>query len=606
MCGIIGYVGKKPAADILIEGLKTLEYRGYDSAGIYISGECCIRSVDGIDALYKKLPQCTEGTAGIAHTRWATHGLPIEKNAHPHRDCTKSLWLVHNGIIENYKELTLELTKGGHSFSSKTDSEVLVHLIEESLKKTNCLKKAVVEALQKVRGTYGIAVMHKDFLNEIIVARMGSPIVLGIGKDEYFVASDPSAILRHTNNMLYLEDGECARITSHGYEVFSHTYKKIQKDPEEVDLDIDDVQKEGYEHFMLKEIMEVPQVLVNSARGRIDLEHGTAHLGGIEDVARELQKTKRIIIVACGSTYYAGIVGKYILEEYAGVSVEVEIASEFRYKTIPHNKDTLVLAISQSGETADTLACVKEAKRKGLLTLGIVNTVGSTIARETDAGIYNHAGPEISVASTKAFLSQIEVLVLLAIFLGRQRNLTEKEGREILTELMKIPKKVERILKQKNIIKKIAKKYAKYRDFLFIGRKYNFAIAYEGALKLKEISYIHAEGYGAGEMKHGPLAMIDKDFPTVAIVPKDSVYEKTISNIEEIKARNGKVLAIATEKDKGVVALASDVIYIPKTIEVLSPLLTVMPLHLLSYYIGVAKGHNVDRPRNLAKSVTVE
>lgn len=606
MCGIIGYVGKKPAAEILIEGLRALEYRGYDSAGLYISQEHCVRSVNGVDALYKKLSRHTKGTAGIAHTRWATHGAPVEKNAHPHGDCTGSLWLVHNGIIENYKELSQKLSKAGHSFSSKTDSEVLAHLIEDSFKHTKDLKKAVVEALQKVRGTYGVAVMHKDFPNEIIVARMGSPIVLGIGRDEYFVASDPSAILRHTNNMLYLEDGECAMITPDGYELFSQEYTKIQKSPEKVTLDIDDVQKEGYEHFMLKEIMEGPQTLINSARGRIDLTQGTAHLGGIEDIKHELQHIQRIIIVACGSAYYAGVVGTYILEEYAGISVEVEIASEFRYKTIPHDKDTAILAISQSGETADTLACVKEAKRKGLLTLGIVNTVGSTIARETDAGIYNHAGPEIGVASTKAFLSQVEVLVLLALFLGRQRSLTAQEGEEIATELMNIPQKIERILEQKSVIKKIAKKYASYRNILFIGRKYNFAIAYEGALKLKEVSYIHAEGYGAGEMKHGPLAMIDKDFPTVAIVPKDSVYEKTISNIEEIKARNGKVLAIATEKDTEIAALASDVIYIPKTIEALSPLLTVVPLHLLSYYIGVAKGHNVDRPRNLAKSVTVE
>ena len=605
MCGIFGYVGTKEAAPILLEGLKTLEYRGYDSAGMFIAPEYIVRAVGPIENLREKVER-VKGTTGIAHTRWATHGAPTERNAHPHSDCTHSLWLVHNGIIENYKELRDGLEKKGHKFSSDTDSEVLIHLIESYFKKSKTLELAVTKALRDVRGTYGIAVLHKKTPEKIIVARMGSPIVLGIGDGENFVASDPSPLLRHTRTVLYLDDGEIAVITPKTYSIFTHTHKKKKKALEYIEWELDHVKKDGFSHFMLKEIVSGPEVLHNSVRGRLIPHKGAAKLGGLEKVSERLRAIKRIVIVGCGSAYYAGLTGKYMLEEYAGIPTDVEIGSEFRYRALPLDTNTLVLAISQSGETADTLASIREAKQKGLLTIGIVNVVGSTIARETDAGVYNHAGPEIGVASTKAFLSQLEVLALLTLFLGRQRNLSLKEGQEIVKDILTLPKKVEIILAKREEIKELAERYNSYTNFFYIGRKYSLPISYEGALKLKEVSYIHAEAYGAGEMKHGPIAMISPDFPTVAIVLHDSVYEKTISNIEEIKARSGKIIAVATEGDAAIKSLADDVIYIPKISEMLSPILSVVPLHLFAYYTGVALGHNVDRPRNLAKSVTVE
>lgn len=607
MCGIFGYTGKKKAVPILLRGIKTLEYRGYDSAGIFVSGCAPVRAVGEVKNVEEAsgLAECV-GKAGIAHTRWATHGVPSLRNTHPHTDCEESLYIVHNGIVENYKELRERLESSGHSFKSDTDTEVLAHLVEDALKKEASLHGALVRALKYVRGTYGIALMHKDFVEEIVVARMGSPIVLGIGKGEQFVASDPSAIIRYTDTMLYLEDGETAVLSPGGYKIFSSGNKTLNREPEKVDSDIGEIQKEGFEHFMLKEIMEAKDVFDATIRGRLDLKEGVAHLGGIKDVEEKLQNMKRLVIVGCGSAYYAGMVGKYMIEEHAGVPVDVEIASEYRYRAAPDQKDTVVLAISQSGETADTLACIKEAKRKGLLTLGIVNVVGSTIARESTAGVYNHAGPEVSVASTKAFISQLIVLVLLTLYLGRQRRMGIGEGRAIIDEMMKLPSKIQRIFDGRDDIELVANKYVSSRDFLYVGRKYNFALAYEGALKLKEVSYIHAEGYGAGEMKHGPLAMIDKDFPTFAIAPKDSVYEKNISNIEEIRARSGKVIALGTEGDMLLASLATDVIYVPKTIEMLSPILNVIPLQLFGYYMSVARGLNVDRPRNLAKAVTVE
>ena len=618
MCGIFAYTGKKGknAGGVLLDGLLTLEYRGYDSAGIYMPEAGSVRTPGAVAELRKKMPKNFEGKSGIAHLRWATHGEPTEQNAHPHADCDGEIWVVHNGIIENFKELKEKLEKAGHTFKSDTDTEVLTHLVEEHLKNQSAgggsssggksFEKAALAALNDVRGTYGIALQYKGEPDKIIAARMGSPIVLGLGRGEHFIASDPSPILPHTKQVVFLEDGDVAVITPEGHTIQKLDSSKVKRETTEIEWSAEEAQKGGYEHFMLKEIMEGPEVIENTLRGRLILEKGLAKLGGLESVAKELAKIERIIIVACGTAYYAGQVGEYMLEEYAGIPVEVELGSEFRYRKSVINERTAVLAISQSGETADTLEAVREGKRRGALTLGIVNAVGSTIARETDAGVYNHAGPEVSVASTKAFLSQLTALALLTIFLGRQRGMTAAQGKEIGHALKELPKKLQAILDSSEKIKKLAKKYAHSRDFLYIGRKYNYSVAYEGAIKLKEISYIHAEGCSAGEMKHGPIAMIDKDFPTMAIAPKDSMYEKMISNIHEIKARKGPVIALATEGDTEIAKLADDVIYVPQTIEMLSPILNVVPLQLFAYYFAKEKGLNVDRPRNLAKSVTVE
>ncbi|MBU0671200.1 glutamine--fructose-6-phosphate transaminase (isomerizing), partial [Patescibacteria group bacterium] len=548
------------------------------------------------------------GVMGIAHTRWATHGEPSDVNSHPHWDCKKDIYIVHNGIIENYPQLKEQLKKQGHKITTKTDTEILAHLIEKYYEGKNIkLEQAVQKALHEVKGTYGIAVISSDEPNKIVAARMGSPLVLGImAEGEYLVASDVTPILKHTRQVIYLEDGELATVTSEGFEVVTLDNRKVDKKTEEVDWEIEQAEKKGYPHFMLKEIMEQPEVVVDATRGRLMAQEGLAHLGGLIEKEDQLKKIKSITIVACGTAYYAGMVGEYMIEEYAGIPVDVEFASEFRYKKPVINESTAVIVITQSGETADTLAALREAKRKGALILGIVNVVGSTIAREVDVGAYSHAGPEIGVASTKAFMSQIAILTLITIFLGRQRGMSVVMGQRIAEELQAIPEKIKKILKQEKEIKKIAKKYSKYNDFFYLGRKYNFPIAMEGALKLKEISYIHAEGYGAGEMKHGPIALIDENFPSVVIAPKDSVYEKVVSNIEEIKARKGKVLAIATEGDENLKKLVDNVIYIPKTLEMLSPMLTVVPLQLLAYHIAVILKRNVDQPRNLAKSVTVE
>ncbi|TSC62188.1 MAG: glucosamine--fructose-6-phosphate aminotransferase (isomerizing) [Parcubacteria group bacterium Gr01-1014_48] len=607
MCGIFAYTGEKRAAGILIDGLRVLEYRGYDSAGIYTAGSsAAVRAVGTVRNVADKAARLT-GTSGIAHTRWATHGAPSEKNAHPHTDCNKSVWIVHNGIIENYKKLRERLTEHGHSFASETDSEVLAHLIEEHMKALgNDFEASARAALKEITGTYGVALMHKSLPGTVITARMGSPIVIGIGSGEYFIASDPTPILHHTKDVVYLNDGEFALISKKGYTISTLDNAAIERIPSTIEWNIDDVKKGGFEHFMLKEIIEEPEVILNAIRGRLVIEEGLAQLGGLREVEDKLAGIKRLVIVGCGSAYYAGVVGKYMLEEYAGIPTEVEIGSELRYRKMLFDEETAIIGISQSGETADTLAAIKEAQRKGVMTLGIVNAVGSTIARETEAGVYNHAGPEIGVASTKAFLSQLSVLALFTLFLGRQRDMSPVMGKRIAEELLLLPGKVERILNDRERIRTIAHKYEQTRDFLYIGRKYNSPIAYEGALKLKEVSYIHAEGYGAGEMKHGPLAMIDEAFPTFAIAPKDSVYEKMISNIEEIKARKGRVIALATEGDMTINEHVDDVIYMPKTLEMLSPILSVVPLQLFAYYIATARGFNVDRPRNLAKSVTVE
>lgn len=623
MCGIIGYIGKQRATPILIEGLKRLEYRGYDSAGISVIGKnkiVTVKSVGKVANLEDKIGNKNIfGSIGIAHTRWATHGKPSDRNSHPHGDCKGNIFLVHNGIIENYQDLKRDLSKKGHKFKSETDSEIITHLIEEFNKKPVStrgnrsstrggldFKNSVLETLKLIKGTYGLAIINKKEPEKIIIARLGSPLVLGIGSDEYIIASDASAVVRHTKQVIYLEDGEVAVIEKDNYEVTDIRDKSKNKKITKLDWSIEKAEKQGFDHFMLKEIFEQPKVIEDATRGRLVVSEGTAKLGGLREVADKLRKLNRIIIVSCGTSYYAGLVGEYMLEEYAGIPVEVEYASEFRYRKLILDEKTAVLAISQSGETADTLEAIREGNNKGAITLGIVNTVGSTIARETTAGVYNHAGPEIGVASTKAFTSQLSVLILLTLLLGRQRQMSYVMGKRIADEMKKIPKQVEEILSQSKEIKKVAKKYLEYKNFLYLGRKYNEPIALEGALKIKEISYIHAEGYPSGEMKHGPIAMINKNFPSVFVVPKDSVYEKNISSMQEIKARGGKIIAIATKGDKEIKKHADDVIYIPKTLEMLTPLLSVVPLQLLAYYVGTGKGYDVDKPRNLAKSVTVE
>ncbi len=604
MCGIFGYVGTRTAEPILLDGLRTLEYRGYDSAGIYVPGYGSVKAVGPIANLAEAITEDINGSSGIAHTRWATHGEPTMKNAHPHKDMSESVWLVHNGIIENFREIKEGLMMQSITFETDTDTEVLAKLVGSLY--TGDLRQAVQEALQRVRGTYGIAVMSDKNPGEIVVARMGSPIVLGVGSDGNFVASDPSALLAHTKDVVFLDDGEIAVITKDSYEVLTTSGEKQDKAPEKVEWDMEAVQKQGYDHFMLKEINEAPEVIRNTIRGRLLKEKGRAKLGGLESVLKDLTSLNRLQIVGCGSAFYAGQVGRYILEEYAGLPVEVELASEYRYKTNHPDKKSAVLAISQSGETADTLASIRTAKEMGLLSLGVVNAVGSTIARETDAGVYNHAGPEIAVASTKAFISQLTVLVLLTLLIGREKGMSQEEGQEIAEGLETLPEVLEKVLENVDQIKAIAEKYADYRDAIFIGRKFHRPIASEGSLKLKEVAYIHAESYAGGELKHGPIAMLEENFPVIAIAPQDDVYEKMISNIEEVKARKAPVLAFATEGDTNIANVADDVIYLPKVHPILQPIVTTVPLHLLSYYIGIYKELNVDRPRNLAKSVTVE
>ncbi len=609
MCGIVGYIGKKRAVPILIEGLKRLEYRGYDSAGLAViqnKNILCLKETGKVANLENKINgEDIIGSIGIAHTRWATHGKPCDKNSHPHSDCNRNILLVHNGIIENYQELKNYLIKKGHKFSSETDTEVVAHLIEEFNKKID-FKNSVLETLKKIRGTYGLAIVNKKEPNKIIVAKLGSPLAIGVGNGEHIIASDVSAIVKHTDKVIFLEDGEVAVVTEENCEIVNIKNKSIPKETTKLDWSIEKAEKQGFDHFMLKEIFEQPDSILDAVRGRIIEKEGLVKLGGLRDVKEKLANINRIIIVSCGTSYNAGLVGEYMLEEYAGIPVEVEYASEFRYRKPLIDKNTAVIAISQSGETADTLAAIREAENKGALTLGVVNTVGSTIARETLAGVYNHAGPEIGVASTKAFTSQLSIFVLLTIFFGRQRGMSFVTGKRIAAEINKMPKLIKDILRQSKDIKKIAKKYVQYKDFLYLGRKYNFPIALEGALKIKEISYVHAEGFASGEMKHGTIALIDKNFPSIFIAPRDSVYEKNVSGMQEIKARGGKIIAIATIGDKEIKKIANDVIYIPKTLEMLTPLLSVIPLQLFAYYVGTLKGLDVDKPRNLAKSVTVE
>lgn len=604
MCGIIGYVGGEKAAPILLEGLRTLEYRGYDSAGLFIPGSGAVKSVGEIKNLTAKVPEHMAGTSGIAHTRWATHGEPSEVNAHPHCDTDQTIWLVHNGIIENYQELKELLAAQGITCDSATDTEVLAKYIGTLY--TNDLRTAVVTALKNVRGAYGLAVMSADEPDEIIVARMGSPIVLGVGDDFHLVASDTSALLKHTKRVVYLDDGDIATLTPDTYTIATHAGEIRTAQPETIEGDAEAVQKEGYDHYLIKEIMEIPQAIENTIRGRLLPDIGRAKLGGLESVLPELASLSRLVMVACGSAAYATQVGKYIIEEYAHVPVDTDVASEYRYRTILPTANSAVMAVTQSGETADTLAAIRQAKDHNLLTLGIVNVVGSTIARATDAGVYNHVGPEVSIASSKAVVSQIVVMILFTLLIGREKDMDEKTGKEIVAALQELPAQIQKVLDQHKEIKTIAEKYAQYKDAMYIGRKFHAPIAYEGSLKLKEVTYVHAEAYAAGELKHGSIALLDESFPVIALAPQDDVYEKMISNIEEVRARKAPVIVIATEGDTEVQKVADDVIYVPKAHPIVQPIVSVIPTYLFAYYVGVAKGLNVDRPRNLAKSVTVE
>lgn len=610
MCGIVGYIGTKNCIPVLIGGLKRLEYRGYDSAGVgFISGNevRVIKSVGKVSTLQEKLEQINIDTCvGIGHTRWATHGIPNEINAHPHSNGDNSLILIHNGIIENYAALKASLRVAGYNFRSDTDTEVLVHLIDSFMKKGFPLFKAVRAALNDVEGTYGLAVLSANEPDRIIAAKNGSPLVIGIGHDENYIASDVSALIAHTHQMVYLEDGEIVEVFKDHFVAKDIEDQEIQKEIQEVSLKIDEISKCGFAHFMLKEIMEQPESIKNSMRGRLIPEEGTSKLGGLEGFADKLAASKRIIISACGTSWHAGLVGEYMLEQFAGIPAEVEYASEFRYRNPLVFPDDTVLFISQSGETADTLASLKESKRKGALCLGVCNVVGSSIARESETGVYIHAGPEIGVASTKAFTSQLVVLALITLMIARKKRMSLIDGQNIVNEMLTLPDKVKRILALNDEIEKIASEFSDARNFLYLGRGYNFPVALEGALKLKEISYIHAEGYPAAEMKHGPIALIDKDMPAVFIAPRDSTYEKILSNIQEVKARQGRIIAIASENDDMIDKMVDYTIKIPDTIRMLMPILTVIPLQLLAYHIAVKKGLNVDQPRNLAKSVTVE
>ena len=608
MCGIVSYVGEKQARPILMDGLKQLEYRGYDSAGIAVQDGStinCQRAVGKIIELEKKINSLKmNGSTGIAHTRWATHGEPTEHNAHPHMDQERKVFLVHNGIIENYALLKKKLQKEGYQFYSETDTEVLAQLIGHNFE--GDLTEAVRKTMSQVEGTFGIAVIHQDVPGEIVVARRGSPLVIGLSDEGHFAASDVSAMVRHTNQVIHLQDNELATLRQDDFVISTARAEPIQRSIETVEWHAEDAELSGFPHFMLKEIYEQPETVRNAMRGRLDFGEGVPKLGGITPVWDQLKQCRHLVIVACGTSYYAGCAGRYVFEKLTDIDVEVEVASEFRYRKLNFPPNTFIIAISQSGETADTLAAIREAKRKGARLLGIVNVVGSSISRETEAGVYNHAGPEIGVASTKIFTSQLTILILLALLLGRHQNLSLTEGVETIRALQALPEQIRKVLSQANHIEAIAEKYHRCQNWLFLGRKFNYSIAMEGALKLKEISYIHAEGYAAGEMKHGPIALITPEMPTVAILPKDDMYEKMISNIQEIKSRKGPVIAIVTEGDKEVVEIADDVIEIPATLDFLNPILAVIPCQLLAYYCAGLLNRDIDKPRNLAKSVTVE
>ena len=613
MCGIVAYIGEKEAFPIVLKGLKRLEYRGYDSSGIAINNNLNLSLLkkQGKVAELEKHAEVvdTSGNIGIGHTRWATHGEPNDVNAHPHLSGNGKFALVHNGIIENYAILKKELISRGHKFKSETDTEVFMHLIEDIIEKENVgLFEGVRQALNEVHGAYAIVIISKENNRELIAARKSSPLVVGIGKGEFYVASDATPIVEYTKNVVYLEDGEIARLNlDSGLKI--KTIGNIEKTPyiQELELQLEALEKGGYEHFMLKEIFEQPRSIMDCMRGRINLKDSSVALGGIKDYEEKIVNAKRLIVVACGTSWHAGIVGEYLLEELARIPVEVEYASEFRYRNPIINEGDVVICISQSGETADTLAAISLAKERGATILGICNVVGSSISRLTDCGSYTHAGPEIGVASTKAFTAQVTVLTLLALMIGKKKGtILSNRFNRILFELNSIPEKVEEVLKSDKQIKFIAEIYKDASNALYLGRGINFPVALEGALKLKEISYIHAEGYPAAEMKHGPIALIDEEMPIFVIATKDASYEKVVSNIQEVKARKGKVIAVVTKGDTEVKAIADHVIEIPETDDVLVPLIATIPMQLLSYHIAVMRGCNVDQPRNLAKSVTVE
>ncbi len=608
MCGIVGYIGPREATPYLISGLKRLEYRGYDSAGIAVfDGEKvnirrAVGKITNLEALVGKDP--IYGSVGIAHTRWATHGPPTERNAHPHRSTDDSIAVVHNGIIENANVLRKQLTALGHEFRSDTDTETIAHLVQESY--DGSLEDAVITALRKVEGTFGIAVVSSRDPRKIVAARKGSPLLIGVGEGEYFLASDASAILAHTRQVVYLNDGDLAVLTDEGYRVMDINSVPLRRSVERIEWDLAAIERGGFDHFMLKEIFEQPTTVENTMRGRLVLEDGTSKLGGINMSHDELMHIDQIIITACGTSWHSALIGEMLIEDFARIPVEVEYASEFRYRNPIVTERTLCIVISQSGETADTLAAMREAKRRGAKTLGFVNVVGSTIAREDDGGLYLHAGPEIGVASTKAFTSQVVALALFALKLGRKRTVSVMRGRQVAQAMMDLPKQIQSILDRAPEIEAIAEKFKDVQNFLYLGRGYNFPAALEGALKLKEISYIHAEGYPAAEMKHGPIALIDENMPVVFIAPHDAVFDKIVSNIQEVKARHGKTIVITSRDEPALEGLIDYEIRVPETLDMLTPVLASIPLQLLAYYIAVKRGANVDQPRNLAKSVTVE
>lgn len=614
MCGIVGYAGGREATEILLEGLRRLEYRGYDSAGLCLTDgpgiqvRKCAGRIDNLARLVDREP--ARGHTGISHTRWATHGEPTDANAHPHLDQSGKLALVHNGVIENYLELKHRLSTEGHTFVSQTDTEILAHLIgahyDRLAPAPDRLLAAVRGALVEVTGTYGIAVVHADHPGEIIGARRGSPLILGIGDGEFFLASDVTALVAHTRDVIYLNDHDLVWIAGGSYRLTSLTRAHIDREVRKVDWDAGAAQLGEFPHFMLKEIFEQPASLENALRGRLDWEHCSAKLGGLNMTPRELREIKRIMIVACGTALHAGMVGEYLIEELAQLPVEVDFASEARYRHSPLDSRTLVFVVSQSGETADTLAAMREVQRKGLRALGICNVVGSTIARESDGGIYMHAGPEIGVAATKSFTSQVAVFALLGLLLGRLRHLAAPAARDILEALRRLPAQVNEILQANDAIRAVAQKHAGAGDMLFLGRLANYPVAMEGALKLKEISYIHADACPSAEIKHGVIALISPEFPTVIVCPRDGVYEKNLSNLQEIKARKGPVIAVAHPDDRTVASMADDVLPVPETHPIVQPILNIVPLQLFAYHIAVALGRDVDKPRNLAKSVTVE
>lgn len=615
MCGIVGYIGHRDAYPVIIKGLHRLEYRGYDSAGIVLYDGCDLKlsktkgKVSDLEAKAQK-ENTLVGKIGLGHTRWATHGVPNDVNSHPHYSNSGNLVIIHNGIIENYEPLKKELIKRGYIFQSDTDTEVLVNLIEDVKKKENCkLGKAVQIALNQVVGAYAIAVFDKENPDEIIVARLGSPLAIGIGEDEFFIASDATPFIEYTSNAIYLEDEEMAIVRLHKPLKIRKIKDDSLVDPyiQELQLNLEQIEKGGYDHFMLKEIYEQPSVIKDTYRGRLLVNDGIIKMSGVDDNLEKFLNAKRILIVACGTSWHAGLVAEYIIEEFSRIPVEVEYASEFRYRNPIINKDDVVIAISQSGETADTLAAIKLAKENGAFVFGVCNVVGSSISRETHAGAYTHAGPEIGVASTKAFTTQITILTLIALRLAKAKGtMSNSDYQRYLLELELIPEKVQEALLTNDVTKQIAEIYKDATNCLYLGRGYNFPVALEGALKLKEISYIHAEGYPAAEMKHGPIALIDEHMPVIVIAPNKGHYDKVVSNIQEIKSRSGKIIAVVTKGDTQVKELADHVIEIPEVTEALTPLLTTIPLQLLSYHIAVLRGCNVDQPRNLAKSVTVE